>query len=44
MNQFRIRYVEDYLKQHPKTSKDELVNIGGFGSVSSLKRALKKRE
>ncbi len=42
VNQFRIRYVEDYLKQHPKTSKDELVNIGGFGSVSSLKRALKK--
>lgn len=44
VNQFRIRYVEDYLKQHPKTSKDELVNIGGFGSVSSLKRALNKQK
>lgn len=44
VNQFRIRYVEDYLKQHPKTSKDELVNLGGFGSVSSLKRALNKQK
>jgi len=44
VNQFRIRYIEDYLKQHPKTSKDELVNIGGFGSVSSLKRALNKQK
>jgi AraC-like DNA-binding protein len=44
VNQFRICYVEDYLKQHPKTSKDELVNVGGFGSVSSLKRALNKQK
>ena len=44
VNQFRIRYVDDYLKQHPKTSKDELVTIGGFGSVSSLKRALNKQK
>jgi len=44
VNQFRICYVEDYLKLHPKTSKDELVDIGGFGSVSSLKRALNKQK
>ncbi len=42
VNQFRIRYIEDYLKKHPRTTKEELVEIGGFGSVSSLKRALKK--
>jgi len=44
VNQFRICYVEDYLKLHPKTSKDDLVYIGGFGSVSSLKRALNKQK
>ncbi|WP_318347593.1 helix-turn-helix domain-containing protein [Aquipluma nitroreducens] len=42
VNQFRVRYIEDYLKQYPKTTKEELVDIGGFGSISSLKRAMKK--
>jgi len=44
VNQFRVRYIEDHLKQYPKTTKEELVDIGGFGSISSLKRAMKKED
>lgn len=44
VNQFRVHYIEDYLKQYPKTTKEELVDIGGFGSISSLKRAMKKED
>lgn len=42
VNLHRIRYIEAYLKQHPDTKKAELAVIGGFGSLSSLKRAWKK--
>lgn len=42
VNQFRTRYVEDYVSRNPNTRKEDLVQIGGFGSVSSLKRALNK--
>jgi AraC-like DNA-binding protein len=42
VNQYRTRYIKKYLKNHPRTSIDDLVQIGGFGSKSSLKRALKK--
>ena len=42
VNVYRTRYINDYLKKHPQTTKEELVQIGGFGSISSLKRALNK--
>ncbi|HKK42483.1 MAG TPA: hypothetical protein VJ963_08750 [Bacteroidales bacterium] len=42
VNQFRAKYVEEYLKHYPQTTKEELTQIGGFGSVSSLKRVLNK--
>jgi len=42
INTYRVNYINEYLKQHPKTSKEELAQLGGFGSVSSLKRALSK--
>ncbi|WP_235934450.1 helix-turn-helix domain-containing protein [Sunxiuqinia indica] len=44
VNQYRIRYLNDYLKQFPHTPKDVQVQIAGFGSVSSLNRARKKSE
>lgn len=40
VNQFRTRYVEEYLNQNPKVRKEDLAEICGFGSVSSLKRAM----
>lgn len=42
VNRYRTRYVEDYLKKNPNVTKEELVQIGGFGSISSLKRALNR--
>ncbi len=42
VNQFRTRYVAEYLKRNPNTRQEDLVQIGGFGSVSSLKRAMNK--
>lgn len=42
VNIYRTRYIREYLKTNPNTSKEELVQIGGFGSISSLKRALNK--
>lgn len=42
VNQYRVRYIEEYLEKKPRTPKEELVQIGGFGSISSLNRALNK--
>ena len=42
VNQFRTRYIEEYLSLHPHVTKEDLAQIGGFGSVSSLRRALNK--
>lgn len=42
VNQYRVKHISQYLKVHPGTSKEVLVNVGGFGSVSSLKRAMAK--
>lgn len=41
VNQYRVKYINAYLKEHPDTSYHDLVQIGGFGSVSTMKRALK---
>ncbi|MDX9883157.1 MAG: hypothetical protein RBS73_13925 [Prolixibacteraceae bacterium] len=43
VNQYRTQHIEDYLKTHPGATKEELVQIGGFGSISSLKRTLGKK-
>uniref|UniRef100_UPI003217C59D AraC family transcriptional regulator n=1 Tax=uncultured Draconibacterium sp. TaxID=1573823 RepID=UPI003217C59D len=42
VNQYRVKYVKDYLKNNPGTSNIILADVGGFGSVSSLKRAMQK--
>jgi AraC-like DNA-binding protein len=42
INYYRIKYVNDYLKDNPKTSKEELVQLAGFGSKSTMHRAMNK--
>lgn len=42
INQYRVKYINDYLAKYPLTSKDELVQLGGFGSKSTMMRAMKK--
>jgi len=42
INYYRIKYVNDYLMNNPKTSKEELVQLGGFGSKSTMLRAMNK--
>jgi AraC-like DNA-binding protein len=43
INQYRVKHVTDYLKENPATTKDELVQLGGFGSMSSMIRAINKK-
>jgi AraC-like DNA-binding protein len=40
INRYRIDYVNEYLKENPNVLCDELAQIGGFGSVSTMKRAM----
>ncbi|HKJ40784.1 MAG TPA: helix-turn-helix domain-containing protein [Sunxiuqinia sp.] len=40
VNQYRVQHIQEYLQEHPDTSRENLVQIAGFGSISSLKRAL----
>jgi len=44
VNQYRIKEVIEYRKQHPMASHLILIDVGGFGSISSLKRALGKQK
>ncbi|MBN2637211.1 MAG: hypothetical protein JXR61_13145 [Prolixibacteraceae bacterium] len=44
VNQYRITEVQEYRKHHPSASYTTLADVGGFGSVSSLKRTLGKHE
>ena len=44
INQYRVMYVNNYLKENPTTPKDELVQLGGFGSMSSMQRAINKKK
>lgn len=44
VNQYRIKEVLEYKKQNPVAPYPTLVSVGGFGSVSSLKRALEKHK
>lgn len=42
VNQYRVQYVIRYAKDHPGASQEELAQTGGFGSVSSLRRAMNR--
>lgn len=42
VNQYRVIYVCRYLRNNPGTCNEALASAGGFGSVSSFKRAMKK--
>jgi AraC-like DNA-binding protein len=42
INQYRVKYVKDYLDNNPIISKEELVHLGGFGSKSTMNRAMNK--
>ncbi len=42
VNRHRVEFISDYLREHPAASKQDLAEIGGFGSVSSLKRNMCK--
>ena len=42
INYYRIKYVNEYSKNNPKTSKEDLVQLGGFGSKSTMLRAMNK--
>ena len=42
VNSFRAEYIKHYMLQHPHLSCEEYAIKGGFGSVSTFKRALKR--
>lgn len=42
VNRYRVQHVRQYLETNPGIDNETLANEGGFGSVSSLKRALAK--
>lgn len=42
VNQYRVEYIKEYLKVNSGTTNENLASVGGFGSVSSLKRAMAK--
>ncbi|MFV0266049.1 MAG: helix-turn-helix domain-containing protein [Draconibacterium sp.] len=44
VNRYRLKEVMEYRKQHPSATNATLTDVGGFGSVSSLKRALGKQK
>ncbi len=41
INQYRVDYITRYLKENPRVHMEDLADIGGFGSVRTLKRAMK---
>ncbi len=44
LNDFRLKHIAQFELKHPKTSAEKLAEIGGFGSVSSMRRAIKRAE
>lgn len=42
VNNFRVKHVNEYAKSNPKACAEHLAEIGGFGSVSSMRRAMKR--
>ena len=42
VNQYRVKYILNYQKMNPSATYPVLMEVGGFGSVSSLKRALER--
>ena len=44
VNGYRVKEVIKYREQHPLASNNTLMDVSGFGSLSSLKRALGKQK
>jgi len=42
INYHRVKYVNDYIVKNPLISKEEMVHLGGFGSKSTMNRAINK--
>jgi AraC-like DNA-binding protein len=42
INQYRLQEIENYLKEKPDATNQELADMAGFGSVLSMKRAMGK--
>lgn len=40
INNLRAEYAQQYLKENPRIKKDELCEIAGFGSISTMKRVM----
>jgi AraC-like DNA-binding protein len=40
VNQYRIQFLEEKLKEHPELPNQQLAELCGFGSVDSMKRAV----
>jgi len=37
-----MNYVSEYARKYPAAACEELAQVGGFGSVSTMKRAMNK--
>ncbi len=44
VNDFRLKHIASYAKNNPRTSAEKLAEMSGFGSVSSMHRAMKRQE
>jgi len=44
INDFRLKHIALYAKKNPKVCAEKLAEVGGFGSVSSMRRAMKRQE
>lgn len=42
INQYRVKYIDEYMVLNPLATKEELIQIGGFGSLSTMKRAMSR--
>ncbi|MEI6753296.1 MAG: AraC family transcriptional regulator [Paludibacter sp.] len=41
INQYRVQYANEYIKTNPEVTREQLYQLAGFGSVSTMNRALK---
>ena len=44
INQYRVKFVNEYLKENPLVTTEELYQLAGFGSISTMKRAMRKTD
>jgi len=42
VNKYRLDYADEFLQKYPGRTKEELARVAGFGSISSLKRAMNR--